>query len=76
MRKLSVLLFLSVLLGALLGSGCHRNPVNADGQLIALDSLSAVSPDSALSLLQRVDTATLSESDLAYYSLVKNKING
>ena len=70
MRKLSVLLFLSVLLGALLGSGCHRNPVNADGQLIALDSLSAVSPDSALSLLQRVDTATLSESDLAYYSLL------
>ncbi len=57
MRILTHILVLFVLLGALLGGGCRRGPGATESRLIALDSLSGTSPDSAFALLQAVDTS-------------------
>ena len=70
MRTLTHIMVLFVLLGALLGGGCRRGPGVTESRLIALDSLIATSPDSALALLQAVDTAALSDADRAYLDLL------
>ena len=70
MRILTHIMVLFVLLGTLLGGGCRRGPGVTESRLIALDSLIGTSPDSALALLQAVDTAALSEADRAYLDLL------
>ena len=63
-------IFLLVLLAGVLAGGCRRAPGAAEARLIALDSLIGEAPDSALTLLQAVDTAALSEADRAYLDLL------
>jgi hypothetical protein len=56
MRKLLyIALILMVAAGML---GCHRAPGETEARLIAIDSLIAVSPDSALHLLGSYDSTT------------------
>ena len=65
------LLFLTMLAAlALAAGGCRRAPGEAERRLIAIDSLIAAQPDSALALLAAVDTATLAEPDRAYHALL------
>ncbi len=73
MRTLTHILVLFVLLGAVLGGGCRRGPGVTESRLIALDSLIGTSPDSALALLQAVDTAALSDADRAYLDLLQTQ---
>ena len=63
-------IWLFVLLLTLVMGGCRRAPGAAEARLIALDSLIGEAPDSALTLLQAVDTAALSEADRAYLDLL------
>ncbi len=70
MRKLALISVVFVLLVAVLGGGCRRGPGNAEARLIAIDTLSATAPDSALALLQDMDTTALSEADKAYHALL------
>ena len=73
MRILTHIMLLFVLLGALLGGSCRRGPGVTESRLIALDSLIGTSPDSALALLQAVDTAALSAADRAYLDLLTSQ---
>ncbi len=72
MKKLPHLLITFVLLAVVLG-GCRRGPGVTESRLIALDSLIGTSPDSALALLQAVDTAALSDADRAYLDLLQTQ---
>lgn len=69
MRRLIYLLLVLLAAGV---TSCHRAPGKAELHLIAIDSLIATSPDSALMLLQAVDTASLpADGELrAYYALL------
>ena len=70
MSKLLKIAFVALLLGAML---CGCRPGAAEARLIAIDSLTATAPDSALSLLAATDTATLSEADRAYHALLTSQ---
>ncbi len=69
MKHLLHILLVAALL-TLLAGGCRRSPGEAERRLIAIDSLIAAHPDSALTLLAEVDTATLAEPDRAYHALL------
>ena len=68
MKKFLLIFSLSVLLSSLF-AGCVRRGA-AEARLIAIDSLIAASPDSALTLLAATDTAALAEADRAYHALL------
>lgn len=53
-----------------IASSCHRTPGTAEQRLIALDSLIAHSPDSALRALRAIDPAMLGDADQAYHALL------
>ena len=59
---------LMLLLLAAFGVGCSRG--GGEAGLVAIDSLIAASPDSALAALGRIDTAALGEGDRAYHALL------
>ena len=67
MKRLLYIWFTFVLLAAL-GVGCSHG--GGDAELVAIDSLIAASPDSALAALGRIDTAALGEGDRAYHALL------
>ena len=67
MKRIPRIFVTFVLLAVVLAGGCRRAPGGAEARLIVLDSLSKSAPDSALKLLDALDTATLSEADRAYY---------
>ncbi|MBQ7691583.1 MAG: hypothetical protein IJT30_10410 [Muribaculaceae bacterium] len=71
MKKFLLILSLSVLLSSLF-AGCVRRGA-AEARLIAIDTLTATAPDSALSLLAATDTAALSEADRAYHALLTSQ---
>ena len=66
-------IWLFVLLLTLVMGGCQRSPGEAERRLMAIDSLIAAHPDSALALLAQVDTATLDEPDRAYHALLQTQ---
>ena len=66
-------IWLFVLLLTMVVGGCQRSPGEAERRLIAIDSLIAAQPDSALALLVQVDTATLAEPDRAYHALLQTQ---
>ena len=66
-------IWLTVLLLTLVVGGCRRAPGEAERRLMAIDSLVAVAPDSALALLADIDTATLAEPDRAYHALLQTQ---
>ena len=59
---------MAFLLVAALGGGCSRG--GGEAGLVAIDSLIAASPDSALAALGRIDTAALGEGGRAYHALL------
>ena len=67
MKKLLHFIMAFLLLAAF-GVGCSRG--GGEAELVAIDSLIAVSPDSALAALGRIDTAALPESGRAYHALL------
>ncbi len=69
MRHILHILLLFVLLTVVAG-GCRRSPGEDERRLIAIDSLIAAHPDSALTLLAEVDTAALAEPERAYHALL------
>ena len=69
MRHLLHISLLLVLLSVAV-IGCRPSTSDAERRLIALDSLIATAPDSALTLLAATDTATLSEPEHAYLALL------
>ena len=69
MRHLLHISLLLVLLSVAV-IGCRPSTSDAERRLIALDSLIATAPDSALTQLAATDTATLSEPERAYLALL------
>ncbi len=69
MRRILHILLLFVLLTVVAG-GCRRTDGGEEPRLVAIDSLIASRPDSALALLARVDTAALAEPGRAYHALL------
>ena len=69
MKAIAHILFALLLLAALAG-GCRRAPSEGERALIALDSLIATNPDSALAQLLAIDTAALDEPCRAYRALL------
>ena len=69
MRHLLHISLLLVLLSVAV-IGCRPTTSDAERRLIALDSLIATAPDSALTQLSATDTATLSEPERAYHALL------
>ncbi len=69
MRRILHILLLFVLL-SVVADGCRRTDGGEERRLVAIDSLIASRPDSALALLARVDTAALAEPDRAYHALL------
>ena len=72
MRILAKIWLLVMLLTLVIG-GCRRAPGEAERRLMAIDSLIAAHPDSALALLAAIDTATLAEPDRAYHALLQTQ---
>lgn len=76
MRSLTHILLLALAALALAAGGCRRSPGEAERRLMALDSLTATVPDSALALLQAVDSAALAEPERAYLALLLTQAQG
>ncbi len=66
------LLYLFLVLGLMmLTAGCTHT--SREPRLVAVDSMLATRPDSALALLNRFDTTTASQADCMYYQLLRYK---
>lgn len=68
MRHLSIIMMMTLCLGLL--TGCRHK---YDARLTHAESIMADYPDSAMSILESVDSATLRGGDLALYALLKTE---